>query len=59
MNGFVSLVATVQTAGLSLEIGMAWMKAWGVSFLLAFPVVPVVMPIVRAIVARICRRPDD
>lgn len=58
MCGFVSLVATVQTAGFSLDISMAWMKAWGVSFLLAFPVVLVVMPIVRAIVARICRPPD-
>lgn len=58
MCGFVSLVATVQAAGLSPDIGMAWMKAWGVSFLLAFPVVLVVMPVVRAIVARICRPSD-
>lgn len=58
MCGFVSLVATVQTAGVSMDIGMAWLKAWGVSFLLAFPVVLLVMPVVRAIVGRICRLPQ-
>jgi hypothetical protein len=58
MCGFVSLVATVQTAGISVEVGADWIKAWGVSFLLAFPVVLLVMPLVRAIVSRICRPPE-
>lgn len=58
MCGFVSLVATVQTAGISMDTGMTWLKAWGVSFLLAFPVVLLVMPVVRAIVSRICLPPE-
>lgn len=58
MCGFVSLVATVQTAGFSTDIGGDWVKAWGVSFLLAFPVVLLVMPVVRAIVSRICQPPE-
>lgn len=55
MCAFVSLVATIKSEGVSADLPGAWLAAWGISWLLAFPVVLIVMPVVRRIVAYICQ----
>lgn len=55
MCAFVSLISTIKSEGISVDLFGAWLGAWAISWLLAFPVVLVVMPVVRRIVRKICQ----
>lgn len=55
MTFVVSGIATLRTLGLTPAFPSAWMGAWGLSWLVAFPVLLLVLPIVRRLVGLICR----
>jgi hypothetical protein len=50
MTCVVSLISVLKTGGLQPELLTIWLKAWGLSWLVAFPVLLVVLPLVRRIV---------
>lgn len=51
MSLVVSGVATIKNIGLAPDFFPAWMSAWGVSWLIAFPTLLLVLPLVKRIVA--------
>lgn len=57
MSGIVSTVATLYAVGLTPDIGTRILRAWAMSYLIAFPAAVVVLPVVRRIVARIVDLP--
>lgn len=50
MTFLVSGISTFKSVGATPDFPLAWMGAWGVSWLIAFPALLVVLPIVRRIV---------
>ncbi len=57
MSGIVSTIATLNATGLEGEVLFKILRAWGVSYLIAFPTALLVIPIVRRIVAVIVQSP--
>jgi hypothetical protein len=58
MTFVVSLIATAKNLGLGHpDLAPNWMSAWGISWLIAFPVLLLILPLVRKIVAFACERP--
>jgi hypothetical protein len=57
MTNIVSGVATWRAVGLAPEFIHLWMSAWGLSWLVAFPVVLFVLPLSRRIVAALVKPP--
>lgn len=51
MTCVVSGISTVNGIGLADGVIGKWMQAWGLSWMIAFPVMMVVLPLVRRIVA--------
>lgn len=51
MCGIVSAVSTLKGLGMSPEFPSRWLSAWGISWLIAFPVLLIILPLVRRIVA--------
>ena len=51
MTCIVSGIATVNSIGLAADILEKWMRAWGLSWVVAFPIMLFVLPVVRRIVA--------
>lgn len=55
MTGVVSFISTVKSFGLSPQLASRWLSAWGVSWLIAFPVLLLVLPVVRKATALVVR----
>lgn len=51
MSAIVSFVSTVNGSGLEPGLLALWIRAWGMSWIVAFPSLLMVLPIVRRIVA--------
>jgi hypothetical protein len=51
MSCVVSGISTLSSLGLVPDMPSAWMRAWGISWLIAFPALLVVLPLVRRVVA--------
>ena len=51
MSCVVSGISTLSSLGLVPDMPSAWMRAWGISWLIAFPALLVVLPVVRRVVA--------
>lgn len=50
MTCIVSGIATVNSIGLAADLLEKWMRAWGLSWVVAFPIMLFVLPLVRRIV---------
>lgn len=58
MTFVVSLIATVKNLGFTHpDLAPNWMSAWGISWLVAFPVLLLILPLVRKIVGFVCEKP--
>ncbi len=57
MSGIVSGIATVNALGISADLPGQIVRAWALSYLIAFPTAVVVLPIVRRIAALIVEQP--
>ncbi|QCI65837.1 DUF2798 domain-containing protein [Phreatobacter stygius] len=57
MSAVVSAIATLKSIGLVEGIAWIWLRAWSVSWLVAFPTLIVALPVVRRIVAAIVQPP--
>ncbi len=55
MTFIVSGIATVKAVGLTDDFLGLWMGAWGVSWVIAFPVLLLVLPAVRKLTGLIVR----
>ncbi len=55
MTAVVSLITTLKTIGLSPDVLQRWLPAWGMSWLIAFPVLLLVLSLVRRATARLVR----
>lgn len=58
MSCLVSAVSTTANAGFRADLFSLWMKAWGISWLVAFPSLLLVLPLVRLIVVAIVQAPQ-
>lgn len=58
MSGVVSAVATIASIGLGPDFALGWPKAWGASWMVAFPTLLLVLPVVRRIVGVIVEQPQ-
>lgn len=47
MTCVVSLISTLKSIGLSPQLLSKWLGAWGISWLIAFPVLLLLLPVVR------------
>ncbi len=56
MSGVMSLVITTYNIGLAENVASMWVKAWGVSFIVAFPVTVTASPLVHAITFLLIKR---
>lgn len=57
MTSVVSLIATLKNLGFSADLLSHWMPAWGLSWIVAFPVLLLVLPLVRRLVSIVCHKP--
>lgn len=55
MTCIVSLISTLKSIGMSAQFIPKWLGAWGVSWLIAFPVLLLVLPAVRRTAATLVR----
>jgi hypothetical protein len=53
MTAIVSLISTLRSVGLHEGVVRLWLGSWGLSWLVAFPVLFVVLPVVRRITAAV------
>ena len=58
MSGLMSFVVTTFNMGLVSNLVLIWVKAWGVAFFVAFPIIIVVTPIVRKLSDLVLQRSD-
>lgn len=58
MSCLVSAVSTTVNAGFGADLFVLWMKAWGISWLVAFPSLLLVLPLVRIIVGALVQAPQ-
>ena len=56
MSCVVSFIATLKAFGFSDVLIAHWIQAWGLSWLVAFPVVLLVLPLVRKLSAMIVEK---
>ena len=59
MSGIVASIATIRALGLTPDLASSILKAWAMSYVVAFPSALVVMPIVRWIVDRLVEAPGE
>ena len=57
MSCLVSFIATLRAVGFSDRLFGKWLQSWGLSWLVAFPVVLLVLPLVRRISTLIVEKP--
>lgn len=55
MTCVVSLISTLKSIGMSPLLGSKWLAAWGVSWLVAFPILLLLLPLVRKATAALVR----
>jgi len=56
MTCVVSLISTLRSVGLAPDFVHLWLGAWGLSWVVAFPLLLVVLPVVRAATDRLVER---
>ena len=59
MSCIVSFVATAKALGLAPDLVTSWLKALGISWVVAFPTVLVVLPIVRRLASLVVETPGQ
>jgi hypothetical protein len=57
MTCIVSLISTLQAVGPVPGVAAMWLRAWGWSWLFAFPVLLLILPLVRKATAAIVETP--
>lgn len=57
MSGIISGVATLKALGLTPDFLSLWLKAWGLSWIIAFPTVMLLLPVVRRLTAMVVEAP--
>lgn len=50
MSGIVSLISTVKSLGMGMQVLSPWLTSWGLSWMIAFPTVLFVLPFARKLV---------
>ena len=55
MTCVVSLISTLKSIGMSPQLGSKWLAAWGISWLVAFPILLLLLPVVRKATAALVR----
>ncbi len=55
MSGIMSFSISVLNIGLIEGLVLIWLKSWGFSFVVAFPVVFIIAPIVTILVGRLIK----
>ena len=53
MSGIMSLVLSFVNLGFVTDLLSVWLKAWGLSFVVAFPVIMIASPAVTYLVSKI------
>lgn len=53
MTCIVSAISTLRSVGLSNHFVAIWMGSWGISWLVAFPVLLLILPVVRKMTAMV------
>lgn len=53
MTCVVSFISTLRSIGLAPDLLRTWLGAWGLSWVVAFPVLLLVLPVVRRLTAAI------
>ena len=53
MTCIVSCISTLRGVGVAPDFFSLWMQAWGLSYVIAFPVLLIVLPLVRRIVSMV------
>ncbi len=56
MSAIVSFIATLKAIGFDNGLFMQWLQAWGISWLVAFPVLLVVLPLVRKLAGMVVEK---
>lgn len=56
MSCVVSLVSTLRALGFADFQTVAWLQAWGLSWLVAFPALFIVLPLVRKIIGALVEK---
>lgn len=51
MSAIISFISTLKAMGFAPDLLVNWLKAWGISWAVAFPTLLLVLPIVRRIAA--------
>jgi hypothetical protein len=59
MSCVISFVSTAKAIGFTPDLVQSWLKAWGVSWLVAFPTVLVVLPVVRRLAGMVVEAPGQ
>ena len=57
MTFIVSGISTLKSLGLATGFLSTWMSAWGLSWIVAFPVLLVMLPIVRRVAGLLVEQP--
>src|SRR5690606_32319508 len=55
MTAVVSLISTLKATGMTPDLAARWLSAWGLSWLVAFPVLLLALPVVRRLTAMLVR----
>ncbi|WP_269791411.1 DUF2798 domain-containing protein [Stenotrophomonas sp. Iso1] len=55
MTCIVSLISTLKSIGMSPQLTSQWLGAWGISWLIAFPVLLLLLPVVRKATSALVR----
>jgi hypothetical protein len=58
MSAIVSFIATLKAIGFVPDLLMSWLKAWGLSWVVAFPTLLVVLPVVRWLAGLLVETPQ-
>jgi hypothetical protein len=56
MTCIISLVSTLLAIGFEPAFTMKWLRAWGASWVIAFPALMLVLPVVRRITAAVVEK---
>lgn len=56
MTCVVSLISTLRNVGWVDHFASRWLSAWGISWLIAFPVLLLVLPVVRKLTAMLVEK---
>lgn len=55
MSGIVSLISTFKGIGPSPQFASKWLSAWGLSWIVAYPVLLLILPVVRKVTSFLVR----